>query len=202
MIDCFPKFQTKPVSSHLCWNRAVCRWPCWVATRWQRIVQTGWLSGLDPWWGLVHRLYGTRPLLKQIKLFIWRRKWQPTLVFLPGESHGQRSLVSYSLWGPNELDTTERLILTVNSWLTASSLTSLIDTWSESSLWAFYVWLSRPTLCVLQCQDIFASVGWTYSPAHCRTSHSPCNCVIFFQLCSGSCSRICWNKQLLFIGQN
>ena len=29
----------------------------------------------------------------------WRRKWQPTPVFLPGESHGQRSLVGYSLWG-------------------------------------------------------------------------------------------------------
>ena len=29
----------------------------------------------------------------------WRRKWQPTPVFLPGESHGQRSLVAYSPWG-------------------------------------------------------------------------------------------------------
>ena len=35
----------------------------------------------------------------------WRRKWQPAPVFLPGESHGQRSLVGYSPWGP-ELDTT------------------------------------------------------------------------------------------------
>ena len=29
----------------------------------------------------------------------WRRKWQPTPVFLPGKFHGQRSLVGYSLWG-------------------------------------------------------------------------------------------------------
>ena len=29
----------------------------------------------------------------------WRRKWQPTPVFLPGESHGQKSLAGYSLWG-------------------------------------------------------------------------------------------------------
>ena len=29
----------------------------------------------------------------------WRRKWQPTPVFLPGKSHGWRSLVGYSLWG-------------------------------------------------------------------------------------------------------
>ena len=30
----------------------------------------------------------------------WRRKWQPTAVFWPGESHGQRSLAGYSPWGP------------------------------------------------------------------------------------------------------
>ena len=37
----------------------------------------------------------------------WRRAWQCTLVFLPGESQGQRSLVGYSPWGCKELDTTE-----------------------------------------------------------------------------------------------
>ena len=38
----------------------------------------------------------------------WRRKWQPTAVFLPGESHGQRSLTGYRLQstGSRELDTT------------------------------------------------------------------------------------------------
>ena len=36
----------------------------------------------------------------------WRRKWQPTPVFLPGESQGQRNLVGYSPWGHKELDTT------------------------------------------------------------------------------------------------
>ena len=39
----------------------------------------------------------------------WRRKWQPTPVFLPGGSHGQRSLVGYSPRGRKELDTTEQL---------------------------------------------------------------------------------------------
>ena len=34
----------------------------------------------------------------------WRRKWQPNPVFLPGESHGQRSLVGYSPWGHKELN--------------------------------------------------------------------------------------------------
>ena len=36
-------------------------------------------------------------------------KWQPTPVFLPGESHGQRSLVGYIPWGHKESDMTERL---------------------------------------------------------------------------------------------
>ena len=37
----------------------------------------------------------------------WRRKWQPTPVFLPGESQGQGSLVGCCLWGRTESDTTE-----------------------------------------------------------------------------------------------
>ena len=36
----------------------------------------------------------------------WRRKWQPSPVFLPGKSHGERSLVGYNLSGHRELDTT------------------------------------------------------------------------------------------------
>ena len=35
----------------------------------------------------------------------WRRKWQPTPVFLPREFHGQRRLVGYSLWGCKKSDT-------------------------------------------------------------------------------------------------
>ena len=37
----------------------------------------------------------------------WRRRWQPTPVFLPGEYQGQRSLVGCHLWGRTESDTTE-----------------------------------------------------------------------------------------------
>ena len=37
----------------------------------------------------------------------WRRKWQPTLVFLPGDSHGQGSLPGYCLWGCKEWEMTE-----------------------------------------------------------------------------------------------
>ena len=42
------------------------------------------------------------------KSYSWRRKWQPSPILLPGESHGWRSLVGYSPWGCTESDTTER----------------------------------------------------------------------------------------------
>ena len=50
-------------------------------------------DGFDPW----------------VRKIPWKRKWQPTSVFLPGESHGQRSLVVYSPWGHKESGTTQRL---------------------------------------------------------------------------------------------
>ena len=37
----------------------------------------------------------------------WRRKWQPTSVFLPGKFHGQRSLAGFSPWGHKESDRTD-----------------------------------------------------------------------------------------------
>ena len=49
---------------------------------------------------------GFNPWVRKIP---WRRKWQPSLVFLPGESHGQRSLAGYSPQGCKESDVTERL---------------------------------------------------------------------------------------------
>ena len=49
--------------------------------------------GFDPWVGKIP----------------WRRAWQPTPVFLPGESHGERSLAGYSWWDLKESETTERL---------------------------------------------------------------------------------------------
>ena len=42
-----------------------------------------------------------------VKKIPWSRKWQPTLVFLPGKFQWQRSLAGYSPWGHKESDTTE-----------------------------------------------------------------------------------------------
>ena len=44
-----------------------------------------------------------------VRRISWSRKWQLTLVFLPGKSHGQKSLAGYSLWGHTESDRTEQL---------------------------------------------------------------------------------------------
>ena len=44
--------------------------------------------------------------------FPWKRKWQPTPIFLPGISHGQRSPVGYTPWSRKESNTTERLHFT------------------------------------------------------------------------------------------
>ena len=43
----------------------------------------------------------------------WKREWLPTPIFLPGEFHGQRSLVGHSLWSPKESDMTEQLTLEI-----------------------------------------------------------------------------------------
>ena len=45
----------------------------------------------------------------RVRKIPWKRKWQPTPVFLPGKSQGQKSLAGYSPWNHKELDTTEQL---------------------------------------------------------------------------------------------
>ena len=54
----------------------------------------------------------------------WRRKWQPTSVFLPENFHGQRSLAGYSLWGHKESDMTKWLTLSLGSLTLGSNIKS------------------------------------------------------------------------------
>ena len=54
----------------------------WCLRCWRVCLQYG-RPGFDPWVGKIP----------------WRRKWQPSPVFLPGKSHGQRNLAGYSQWG-------------------------------------------------------------------------------------------------------
>ena len=72
--------------------------------------------GLDPW----------------VRKIPWRRAWQPTPVFLPGESYGQRSLAGSSPSGPKELDMTERLSLYLKfnlKWYTVVYPAALVWSW-------------------------------------------------------------------------
>ena len=68
------------------WENSTALWNSRICLQCRRL-------GFDPWVGK----------------FLWRREWKSTPVFLPGEFHGQRSLVSYSPWSHKESDMTERL---------------------------------------------------------------------------------------------
>ena len=61
------------------------------------------------WWAAVHGVAKSRTRLSDFTFTFmhWRRKWQPTPVFLPGESQGRGSLVGCRLWGRTESDMTE-----------------------------------------------------------------------------------------------
>ena len=74
----------------------------------------------------------------------WRRKWQPTPVFMPGKSHGPRSLVGYSLWGHKELDMTKRLLCV----------------WGDPQLlWLPALLLCPPAIFSQSCSSCFSSIS-------------------------------------------
>ena len=59
------------------------------------------------WWAAVHGVIRSQTRLLSLFTFMhWGRKWQPTPVFLPGESQGRGNLVGCYLWGLTESDTT------------------------------------------------------------------------------------------------
>ena len=68
------------------------------------------------WKAAVHGVPKSRTRLSDFTLMHWRRKWQPTPVFLPGESQGRGSLVSCRLWGSSELNL-EACQATIPFWL-------------------------------------------------------------------------------------
>ena len=77
-----------------------------MAKIWQQLKYSmglpGWLSGKESACQCRrHKRLGFNPSVMKIP---WSRKWQPTPVSLPGESHGQKSLTGYSPWGHKESD--------------------------------------------------------------------------------------------------
>ena len=93
-----------------------------------------WETRFDPWVGKVP----------------WRRRnWQPTLVFLSGESHGQRSLIGYSPWGRKDSDTTEQVTLICGNRIPPALLVDhFLTKRTVSLLVRFFValWTSDPHL--------------------------------------------------------
>ena len=73
------------------------------------------------------------------RFVIWRRKWQPTLVFLPGEFHGQRSLLGYSQRGRRESDPTELL-----------NNNKVGHSFSSKDQVSFISWLQSPSAVILE----------------------------------------------------
>ena len=82
-----------------------------------------------------------------------RRKWQPTPVSLPGQSHGQRNLVRCSPWGHKELETTEWLSTLGNLWT--------YRTW-QRSLYAVQAEIMQPAETLQNCK------GFLYVRSLCK----------------------------------
>ena len=88
--------------------------PCWVLFLplfWLHVNTgimgfPGGISGEES--ACQHRRYKRCVFNPWVRKIPWRRKWQHTPVFVPGKSHGQRSLAGYSPWGRREPDVTER----------------------------------------------------------------------------------------------
>ena len=90
-----------------------------VRVTWEAL-HCSWISSIKDNWGFNRWLSGKESAFQckrhrkdefdsAVRKIPGRRKWQSTPVFLPGKSHGQRSLAECSPWGHKELDTTERL---------------------------------------------------------------------------------------------
>ena len=97
---------------HVCWDwsRLLCRARTWSATAAYSCLENpmaGWAWGRLQSMGSLRVGHDWATSLSNFTFMHWRRKWQPTPVFLPGESQGRGSLVGCRLWGCTESDTTE-----------------------------------------------------------------------------------------------
>ena len=113
--------------------------PWWL--RWWRICLQCRRPRFDPW----------------VMKIPWRRKWQPTLVFLPGKFHGQRSLMGYSPWDCKESATAARPTLWLDDVFSVPVLCRMLE------LHSFFPFLNRFCLYVQQC--------WLYS--YCSVMNHP-----------------------------
>ena len=111
--------------------------------------------------------------LSLLSFMHWRRKWQPTPVFLPGESQGRGSLVGWRLWGRTESDTTEQL-----SSSSSSSNSSSCHFFSRFFFWMwtiFKVFIEFVTILLL-CYFlvVWPWSRWDLTSLDSNQTHTPC----------------------------
>ena len=158
--------------------------PWWL--RWQSVCLQCGRSRFNPWDGKIS----------------WKRKWQPTPVFLPGKSHGQRSMVDYSPWCHKESDTTERLHF--QFFFTSSTLIihMLVYLMSQRSLrLPTFLSIVFSLFCSsAEISAVLSSRSLIHSPASVILLLIPSNVFFFFplQLLSCSCLFVC-SLALLFL---
>ena len=109
------------------------------------------------------------------RLVIWRRKWQPTPVFLPGKFHGQRSLVGYNPWGRRESDTTKLLQTTT---------TRLVITFLPRTKHHLISWLQSPSAVILEPPKIKSLTVSMVSPSICHEVMGPDALILLFWMLS------------------
>ena len=83
----------------------------------------------------------------------WRRKWQPTPVFLPGESQGRGSLEGGRLWGSTELDTLK--------WLSSSSSRNICEWYLFMALTDIFLMIINVEIFLYAYLPSLCSVWWT-----------------------------------------
>ena len=99
----------------------------WDQRWYQHVLIKGFPSGSMVKIHVQSRRWEFNPWVRKIP---WRRVWQSTPIFLPGESHGQGSLVGYSPWGQKESDMTEhapKLIKSLKCKLAQGSVDTAVD---------------------------------------------------------------------------
>ena len=123
-----------------------------------------WCSGKEP--AYQYKRCRRPGLDLWVRKIPWRRKWHPTPVFLPGKSHGDRSLVIYGPQGLKELDSTEHACP-----LSRSNIQIILT--CSSGVWGRIFlplghWNGRGTLCIASCRTAPVGqggrwdTGWLY----------------------------------------
>ena len=116
------------------------------------------------------RRYGFDPWVGKIP---WRRKWQPTPVFLPGKSHGQRILEGYSLWGQSQIQLSDWTHFLVGVWACWDDHNKILQVGDLNNRIYFLTVVEARTECLP------GGFSWDLSSAYVLTWSSLVLCVVF-----------------------